>query len=473
MKILLINPSLFQATTGQYEEEVEKERGVYPPLGLAYIAATLEKNGHEVKIIDCDVEKNVENIIYQTVKDFSPPLVGFYAMTWNYFLAKKIAADIKKINSEIKTVLGGPNLTTLPETSIKFGDFDFGVIGEGEETIIELVEKLENKKQIEFEQIRGLVFKKEGEIVINPVRPLISNLDAIPFPARHLLKMEKYFDVFSRDKHFTTMMATRGCPFNCTFCDRKNRMGRNWRFRSIANIVQEIKEVIKNYGIREFMFFDDNLIVDKRWAYELMAALKELNIIWECRERVDMVDEPMLKAMKEAGCYRIRFGFESGDNQILKILKKDITVEQSIRCAELCQKIGIEIYGYFIIGAPQETEESIKKTINLAFKTNPSFAIFSKMILIPGSEIFEYAVATGQIDQDYWQKFISGEEKNGAPTFTKEKLTEKEIDAWVKYADRRFYFRPNYIFKKIKEIKNFDHFLRQAKIGWALIFKSK
>src|SRR3989344_9403381 len=401
MKILLINPSLLQASTGQYEEELEKERGVYPPLGLAYIAAVLERADHSVKIIDCDVEENYEEKILSLTQEWQPQLVGFYAMTWSFKLAKNLADKIKAIDPKIITVLGGPNATSMPILSLKLGNFDFAVISEGELTIIELTDKLEGKNNLDLDQIQGLAFKKDSEIIITPPRPLIENLDSLPFPARHLLPMEKYFDVFSREKHFATIIATRGCPFNCVFCDRKNRMGRTWRMRSPENIEQEIKEVIDQYGIREFMFFDDNFIIDKEWAYEVCERLKKLNIIWECRERVDMVDEPILRAMKSAGCYRIRFGFESGDNRILNVLKKGITVEQSLKCAQICKNIGMEIYGYFMIGAPEETPQTIERTINLALKIEPSFAIFSKTILIPGSELFEYGVSNGQIDKDY------------------------------------------------------------------------
>jgi len=471
MKILLINPSLLQATTGQYKKTLEKERGIYPPIGLAYIAAILEKNEHQVKIIDCDAEENYGEKIKETLEVFKPEIVGFYAMTWNFALANKMAGEIKKDYSGIITVLGGPNVTTMPEVSLSFDNFDFGLMGEGEETVIELFKKIENKINIDFEKILGLVYKKEGRIIVNPPRPLIQNLDSIPFPARHLLSMEKYSDIFTKNQRFSTIFATRGCPFNCTFCDRKNRMGRNWRFRSPQNIVQEIRQVIDEYGIREFMFFDDNLIVDKTWAYQLMAEIKKLGIIWECRERVDMVDEPMLRAMKEAGCYRIRFGFESGSDEVLNTLKKGITRQQSLACARLCKKIGIEIFGYFIIGAPGETPQTIEQTIDLALKINPSFALFSKMILIPGSEIFEYALASGQITKDYWEKFIRGEEMNGAPSLTKEKLSEKEIAGYVQEANKRFYFRFRFMAAKILEIKSFDHLVRQIKMGLALVFK--
>ena len=452
MRILLINPTLIQARVGQYDKTLEKERGVYPPLGLAYIASTLEKNNHQVKIIDCDAQDDYEQKINQNLSEFKPQIVGFYAMTWNFRIARELALKIKQLTPNIITIIGGPNITTMSEDSLKAGGFDFGVIGEGEETIIELVDKLSGKKNIGFENILGLAYKKDGQVLANPCRSLIQSIDTIPFPARHLLPMDKYFDVSTKERHFTTIVATRGCPFNCTFCDRKNRMGRNWRFRSPQNIAQEIIEVIDHYSIREFMFFDDNLIVDKDWAYKLFAELKKLNIIWECRERVDILDEKILLAMKEAGCYRIRFGFESGDNEVLKTLKKGITIEQSLQTAKLCQKVGIEMIGYFIIGAPKETPETIEKTIDLSLKINPSLALFSKMILIPGSEIFEYAVATDQIDKNYWQRFINDQETNGAPTLTKEKLSEKEIDEYVKKANRKFYFRSSFILKKFSSV---------------------
>lgn len=471
MNILLINPSLRQATTGQYEKEVEKQRGVYPSLGLLYIAAVLEKENHRVKIVDCDIESEADKAIDIIVRDFKPRLVGFYAMTWTYRQAAAIAKKIKQTNTEIITMIGGPNVSCLPQYSLELGDFDFGVYSEGEETVAELVKKLEGKNNLEYNQIKGLIFKKDGQTIINPPRPLIENLDTLPFPARHLLPIKKYFDVFSRKKHFATIIATRGCPFNCIFCDRQNRMGRKWRVRTPENIVREIKETIDNYGIREFMFFDDNLIVDKQWGLELCQKLEPLKIIWECRNRVDLVDEEILKAMKRAGCYRIRFGFESGDNRILKVLKKGITVEQSLKTAELCKKIGIEIYGYFMLGIPEETPETMEKTIDLALKIEPSFAIFSKTILIPGSELFDYGIAVGQIDQEYWKRFLQGTETNGAPSLSTKELPEQVIDYYVKKADRRFYFRFSFILKKLFGVKSFGHLVSQARIGFALIFK--
>lgn len=471
MRILLINPSLHRATTGQYEKEVEKKRGLYPPLGLVYIAGTLEKENHEVKIFDCDAEDSASSPrILEICANWQPALVGFYAMTWTYFQAKELAEKIKKFNPQIITVIGGPNVSCLPRESVELGQFDFGVRGEGEKTIIELVDHLQKKNLLAPEQIKGLIFKKNGEVIINPARDLITDLDNIPFPARHLLPVEKYFDIFARQKKIATLIATRGCPFECIFCDRENRMGRSWRVRSPENIVKEIKEIKEKHGIKEFMFFDDNLIVDKAWGLELCRQLKPLKIIWECRNRVDLVDEELLTAMKKAGCYRIRFGFESGDDRILKLMKKAITVKQSLLCAKICHQVKMEIFGYFMMGLPTETPAEVEKTIAFALKTEPAFAVFSKAIMIPGSELFAYGVQNKLINFDYWKKYLSGEETNGAPALASPQLPEKLVDKYIKKAEQKFYFRFNFILKRLLAIRSFGHLVSQARIAFALLF---
>ncbi len=232
MKILLINPSLIKAEVGHYQKAVEKQRGVYPSLGLGYVGAVLEREGHQIKLVDCDVENNFAEKIEEICRNFQPEMAGFYSMTWTFGQANALAKKIRSLNSGIKIVIGGPGLTCLPHQVLKYGEFDFGVIGEGEKTIVELVKALENGDRGGLSGIAGLIYKKNGQIMENPPRPLIENLDSIPFPARHLMPMASYFDLFSREKKFATIIATRGCPFNCVFCDRKNRMGRTWRKRS-------------------------------------------------------------------------------------------------------------------------------------------------------------------------------------------------------------------------------------------------
>lgn len=473
MKILLINPSLIRANIGHYEEAAEKQRGIYPSLGLGYIAAVLEKENHQVKIIDCDAENIGLKEIKERFKKYQPNLVGIYIMTWTFIQANEITKQIKTLNPDIKVVAGGPGITCMCAPILKYGNFDFGVISEGELTMIELVNALQ-KNEHNFERIKGLIFKQNKEIIINEPRPLIENLDTSPFPARHLMPVKKYYDVFTRKKYFATIIATRGCPFNCAFCDRKNRMGRKWRVRSPKNIVDEIEEIKSKYNIKEFMFFDDNLIVNKDWSEQLCEEIlkRNLKIIWECRTRADMLlDEKLLRTLKGAGCYRIRIGFEAGDNKILEVLKKGITVEQSRQCAKICKKVGIEVFGYFMLGSPCETERTLQKTLDLALEIEPSFAIFSKTILIPGCELFGWGVKNGYIAKDYWEKFLLGKEKNGAPALNTKQLPEKVVDKYIKLANKKFYMRPKYILRKLLSIRSPYQLWRQAKMAKDFLLK--
>jgi len=472
MKVLLINPSLIEVNVGHYQKATEKQRGIYPSLGLGYIAAVLEKEKHQVAIVDYDAElqawKRIENICHK----WHPEVIGFYAMTWTFRQANVLAKKIKELLPQAKFVVGGPNLTCLPYQSMQDSIFDFGVISEGENTIIELIDAL-NKKKEDFSQIKGLIYKKKRDIIINALRSLIEELDSLPFPARHLMPIKNYYDISARNKHFATLIATRGCPFECTFCDRKNRMGRRWRVRSPQNIIDEIKKIKSKYNIKEYMFFDDNFVVDQEWIKELCLKIigQKLNIIWECRARVDMINRIILKNMKDAGCYRIRFGFESGNNEILKIMKKGITVEQSLKCAEICKEIGVEIFGYFILGAPGETEKTMNETIELALKINPDFALFSKLILIPGSEIFDWSIKNNYIKSDYWEKFLRGEETNGAPTINTPKLPELIVDKYISLANKKFYLRPQYLWRRITAIKNWQQFANQLRMAKSLFIK--
>ena len=269
------------------------------------------------------------------------------------------------------------------------------------------------------------------------------------------------------------MICTRGCPWNCTFCDRKNRMGKGWRPRSPGNIVSEMQTLIAEHGIREFMFFDDNLIINRQWVYQLCEEIQRIGtkVQWECRARVDMVDLPLLKTMKAAGCYRIRYGMESGDNHILKVLKKGITVEQTLDCARMTKEAGIEIFSYFMMGAPQETPETMEKTIQLALKVDADFAIFSKTILIIGSELFNWGVENGHIRPDYWERFLRGEESDSAPCISTKDLPSELVNEYVAKAYRKFYQRPKYLLRRLTKIRSLNQFTRQALMARSLFLK--
>lgn len=471
MKVLLINPSLLQSEIGHYAKGIEKQRGVYPPLGLGYVASSLKRSGHQVVIVDCDAETNSWQKLKTIVAELDPDLVGFYTMTWTFRQAMEILKSIKELKPDIKSVIGGPNVSSFPKFSLEISDFDFAVVGEGEVTAVELVEALENNG--EFDEIKGLIYKEKGKIIKNPPRQFNEDIDSISFPAWEELPIRSYYDIFTQKRNFITMMASRGCPFNCTFCDRKNRLGQKWRVRSPGNVVEEMEWLNSHYEIKEFMFFDDNFILDKGWIYQFCEELlrKDLQVVWECRVRVDMVDRPLLRAMKRAGCYRIRYGMESGDDEILKILKKGTTVYQIRECVKVSKEANIEIFAYFMMGSPFETPETLEKTLNLALEIDPDFAVFSKTILIVGSELFDWAINHGYIIQDHWEKFLRGEENNPAPVLETKQLPEKVIDKYIKGANKKFYLRPSYILKKTLAIRSFHQLWRQAKMAKDFLFK--
>lgn len=469
MKILLINPPILVDEVMRDFEKFERMRGVYPPLGLLYVAAAAERLGHEVAVIDCDAEDDYMGRLRAVCEASRPDIVGFYAFTWNYRGAARLASFVKSICPKVKTILGGPNATSFPEQSLRLGDFDVVVMGEGEETIRELLAAFE--KNGSLQGVSGIAFKSGEGIVQNPPREFIDDLDAVPFPARHLVRMERYHDVFTRERKFATMIATRGCPFQCTFCNRNARLGRVLRTRSPENVVEEIGQVGETYGIREFMFFDDNFILDKKWAHSFCRALdiSGFDVLWEIRTRVDTVDEDVLKALKDAGCYRIRFGFEAGDDAILKTLKKGITVAQSLECARLCHKIGIEMFGYFILGAPGETEETMRKTIDLAIKIEPRFALFSKFVPYPCTEAFDWAVASDCVEKDYWINFIAGRNLDSHPALDQKQLPAKVVEGYLCMANRRFYFRPRYLAGMVREIRSPMRFWQYLRIAKSLL----
>lgn len=410
--VLLINPSLINASIGHYSRTVEKNRGIYPPLGLAYVASALRDRGHEVTIVDCDIDPKIP------LKDYD--WVGFYVMTWTYRQAVEMLKIIKINHPNIKSILGGPHATCMGDP---LGMFDFVVPGEGEEAIVEVVETSSVSK-----------------------KALLSDLNRVSFPAWDLLQVDKYRDIFTRHKRFATMIASRGCPFNCVFCDRKNRMGNKWRVRSVDNVIKEIRLLKYAFGVKEIMFYDDNFVFYKDWINDFCLTLikSKLDIAWECRTRVDTVDPDILWLMKSAGCYRIRYGMESGNDRILKSLKKGITVEQIKDCVKMTRKAGIEIFAYFMMGSPYETKKEWQDTLDLALWVNAEFTVISKTILIVGSELFDWAVENKRIAPDYWDKFAKF---GGDPAPA---LFGKGLDDFINYSYHRLYCRPKQLWALTK-----------------------
>jgi radical SAM superfamily enzyme YgiQ (UPF0313 family) len=443
MKIALINPP----TKNSFPQ---------PPLGLAFIAAILEKNGHKVDIIDAQALEIDENEITKKVAEFD--IVGITSMTPTFNSAVEVTKAIKKVNNSCFVIMGGPHVTVLPEKTLKdVKEVDAIVIGEGELTIVELVDAIEKKKS--FEKILGISYRKDGNIIINPPRPTIESLDILPIPAFHLLPIKNYrpYPPHGKKLPYMALMTSRGCPYRCTFCF-KSIFGRKYITKSPKKIVEEIKYLIEKLGVKELLFYDDSFTLDRNRAIELCNEIikNNIKIPWSCETRVNLVDKELLEKMKEAGCYIISYGVESGDQTILNNLKKDITIEQAKNAFKLTKKVGILTVAYFMIGSPGDTNETIRKTIDFAKELDSDFAQFSICTPFPGSELFDNLSKKGIKIED-WDKasYVTSKSKAEPIPLTNE-LTANDLKKWYSKAYKEFYFRPKYWLKTILRIRSTD-----------------
>ena len=457
MKVLLVRPKNTEAFS-----LFADAGGKTIPLGIAYIAAFLQQNGVEVKILDNLVELLDEEQVEEYIKNYQPDIVGISATTPDIYQGFKIAEITKRVNKNIITVIGGHHVTVLPEETLKNDNVDIVVAGEGEYTSLELVKAVAGKKSLK--NVKGLYYKDNGEVVFSGKRELIKDLDRLPFPARELLDMDKYTLSATRKRalgNSDVIITGRGCPFNCNFCC-KELFGRVVRLRSAKNIVDEIESLVKNYNVKELSFTDDAFTVNREHVLNVCNEItkRKINIIWACHSRVDNIDEELIQFMKEAGCRSIAFGIESGNQNILDIVGKKITLEQAKKAIILTNKYKIFSLCGFILGLIGDTKETVMDTINFARKLNCSFGTFSILVPLPGSKTFEIAKARGLIDDKNYDRFTAL--SNQKPMVQMSELTPDELVYYQKLAYRKFYFRPKYFFRKIFSIKSRE----DIKQGW-------
>ena len=444
MKILLVNPP--QAT-----------RYPQPPLGLAMVAAVLEKNGYLVKILDLPVSGFSENSLSTIIRQEKPDVVGVTAMTPTINSAASIVERVKECDSNITVVLGGAHATILPEETLKsIPEIDVIVRGEGEQTTLELVKVLE-KNPDSLNQVLGITCRERGSVRSNPLGPPVSDLDTLPFPAFHLLPIGKYrlHPPFGRRTPVMPIITSRGCPYRCIFCS-KAVFGKKYRSNSPVYIVNEVLFLMENFGVKEVKFYDDVFTLDKKRVVALCMQLKErgIDIPWSCETRVNVVDSDLLGVMKDAGCYMIEYGVESGNQRVLNSLKKDITLEQTIKAFELTRKAGIETVAYFMIGSPQETSETIQETVEFAKKLDSDFVQFSIATPYPGTELYSLALEDGQVPEK-WDEYVYADLKSvDNPGFGTKTLSREELRAWNKKAYKAFYLRWRYVWKRLRKMKS-------------------
>jgi radical SAM superfamily enzyme YgiQ (UPF0313 family) len=462
-----------------------------PHLGLAYLAAVSERRGDEVEIFDADVE--TESIV-DAIKRFDPGLVGITANTPQVKSAWRTAQAIKAVK-DIPVVLGGPHVSVLPAESVQHPEVDAVVRGEGEEVWVKLSTIIEQAtaKNPNFTardlldpaagHLNGLLglsyTTTDGKEHHNPDHPVIADLDTLPFPAYHFFKMDHYTnlqpatDAVDGAKSFS-VMTSRGCPYRCTFCSQ-SIMPIKWRARSPESVLAEWSHLVNELGAQEIGVLDDSANIQVNRLEKIADLLIENKLnhvpwIFVNGIRANLATQPFLRKLKEAGLKRTAFGVESGDPDILLSIDKKIdhdTIRQAFANAKAAK---LETIGFFIIGLPGETEESMEKTIKFACEVDPLIANFSMMTPYPGTKVFEIAKRQGRLLLDDWEDYVFFD---GRARYELGDMTAELVERKWKEAYRRFYLRPHRVWMTLTRKDFWLNYKRTFKVAFKTIFPSK
>ncbi len=443
MKVLLTLPPSI------HNLEIYKITGLTaPPLGLAYIAAVLEREGHRVKILDTPTLKMDLDEWVQTVKSWSPDVIGFSILTPTAPKAYVAARRIKEELGDVILVAGGQHPTYMWSETLDNG-FDIIVRGEGEITTRELIETIDKHGMdpMELRKVAGIVFHdKHGGIVATEERPLIHNLDELPWPARHLLPMDRY-TLFGKKIQVAHIMASRGCPYGCIYCTTSYYWGRRIRYRSPENVAEEIEFLVNKYKVKHVVFTDDELTANRRFVYGLIEEMKKrgLDIGFACGARINHMDKNFMKFLYDNGCVALYFGVESGAQRILDKIGKMLTLDQVRRVFRWKKEIGGFATASFIVGFPWETIDDMKMTVDFAIEIDPDYAQFTVLTPYPGTPLFDYAMRYGLIEDWNWEHYTTLR-----PVMRGFKFTREQVAKMLKYAYRKFFIRSAFILRELR-----------------------
>lgn len=459
-KIFLVHPTY--DSNPEHTLVYRKGYGSAIPLGLAYVAAYLIERGHRVKIYDFQVE---DTDFFAELSSFDPDVVGISVTTPTANASARLAGQIRERRPGTPIIAGGPHATTLRERMLEeSAAYDYLVVGEGETTTFELVEALGGARPVE--EIPGVCLRMDGTSRFTGERPFLDDLDGLPRLPVELFHFKRYVPTpgtFVRLPN-VAFLSTRGCPFHCVFCN-KSMFGNTLRQMSARRMVEEILHLKARFGVREINFFDDTFTVDKARVFEFCRLLTEsgANVGWKCNSRVNTVTREMLFAMKKAGCFSISFGVESGDDAILKNIRKGITTAQVRDAFRWSREAGILRAAFFMINLPGDTRETVEKTIAFSREIDPDFVSFELLKPLPGTRIREAleGMPNLRIDEGLWNDWDSCTVANKV-FFTQNDLTRDYLEDAFERAVKRFYLRPAYVWRAVRRLRSFAQFKSYA-----------
>nr|MDO8118455.1 radical SAM protein [Candidatus Sigynarchaeota archaeon] len=479
MRLLLVQPP-------SPTRDVISLEGTEIPLNLAYLAAAIqhpekivEAYGYPVEthikdfadheharthILDMQLYRHPWDVLRKEISSFKPDIMGITAVTVQASFVEDVARAGKDYQESLLTVFGGVHASALVEKSLReMPSIDMVVSGEGEVTFLEicsLFTRISGKTGREaifkvFKGVAGIGIRDDHGhgIMICPARPLIKKLDSLPFPSRELLQNEIYRPLFVNYKTLpsTGILSSRGCPYNCSFCS-KAVFKNSFRLRSPSNVLEEMKTCEKQFGIRDFRFYDDAVTINKRWLKAFCKLLIDYGsrYSWNAFSRVSDVSYPILRLMKDAGCYHIKYGVETGSPLILKRMQKKTTLQQARDAIRNTERAGLESIANFILNYPGESVHSINKTIAFAKELNPTYAQFFMLKPLPGSRLYIEAIARDMVLHENWKLY--GEED---PPLLRDQHPEEEVRDLLRRAYNQYYLRPRYILSRAKAFLRF------------------
>lgn len=445
-RVLLIVPP---GTTEESYGRLSAAAGELPMLGLAYIAASLRDQGHQVKILDFEVDRGSLVDVEAAIRQFNPHVVGMTVYITNMRRCASVARIAKRVNPSITVVLGGPQVSVFPEEGFVSSDVDMIVLSEGEIVIRNVMNALGDEDALR--QVKGIWFKdSRGEIVQNTREGLVSDLDLFPMPALDLYEMHKYYPpVHIRGRKVAHLLTSRGCPFECTFCETKLTFGRSFRYHSTDRVLQEL-EMLVAQGYDSFQFYDDIFTINKKRVEDLCRGIiaRGMKIQWMCFTRTNCVTHEMLELMKKSGCYLVTYGGESGDDDLLKLIKKSLTVKKNLEGIEMAKAHGILTLSSFMLGLPTETKEQTMKTVRFALSSGLDYAVFPITEPYPGTELWVDAKKYGTFDTS--GKYSNNLLSENSAVWIPHGRTREELENASQSAMRQFYMRPGQIWLGLK-----------------------
>ena len=464
MKLLLIYPPTKQGVQSLLLQTEGEGIGNKPPLGLLYIASFVHKNSdHEVFVIDMNSSSAGEDEIFQKIRTLSPDVIGISCWTDFWYPIVRVIKLIKEFSPEVHITLGGPHVGIYSKEILAYDGVDSIILGDGEAPMLSLLNHLSNDEPL----------MKVGVYLKNSPPPdelhfyVEKNIDDLPFPERTLLPLEDYHSVLAKGSTIATMITSRGCPHRCVYCKLHFQKPVS---RKAESVVDEMAQ-IERLGFHELEIYDDTFTWSLKRVIKICQLIiqRGIKLKWSVRDRVSNISEEVLDLMYQAGCNRIHLGIETGNERILKNIKKKISLEQAKRSVAVAKRRGLKVLTYFMVGLPGETEKDVMETIDFAINIDSDYAEFNVCIPYPGTEMYHDALSKKIIPLDFWREYLYHPVPNfKIPYLYEEFLTKEGMTRLSNLATKKFYFRPKVIVRELLSCSSFNEFQKKARMGLSL-----